>query len=83
MCVKKVKGVKRNAVKKTITHDDYLDCLFNNNIKYRTMNIIRSHLHNVYSERINIIALSAADDKRYVMEDGISTLSYGHYRLND
>ena len=80
---KKAKGMKKIVVKRTITHDDYLDCLFHNNTHYRTMNTIRSHLHNVYSERVNKIALSADDDKRCIMEDGISTLSYGHYRLND
>jgi len=45
------------------------------------MNIIRSHKHELYTEQINKIALSAEDDKRVIMEDGISTLAYGHYKL--
>ena len=29
------------------------------------------------------VALSAEDDKRVIMEDGIHTSAYGHYRLNN
>ena len=45
------------------------------------MNVIRSHLHDVYTEEVNKVALSAEDDKRVIMEDGIHTLAYGHYSL--
>ena len=46
-----------------------------------SMNVIRSHKHELYSETINKIALSAADDKRVIQADLISTLAIGHYRL--
>jgi len=36
--------------------------------------------HNIFTETVNKIALSADDDKRVVMEDKISTLAIGHYR---
>ena len=78
---KKCKGVRRNVVKKTITHDDYKDCLFTKKEQLRKMNVIRSHLHDIYTEEINKVALSADDDKRVIMEDGIHTLAYGHYSL--
>jgi hypothetical protein len=45
------------------------------------MNVIRSDKHEVYTEEINKIALSADDDKRVIMDDGIHTLAYGHYKL--
>ena len=45
------------------------------------MNVIRSHLHEIYTEEINKVALSANDDKRIILEDGIHTLAYGHYKL--
>jgi len=35
----------------------------------------------VYTEEVNKVALSAEDDKRVIMEDGIHTLAYGHYSL--
>jgi len=78
---KKCKGVKKSVVKKTITHDDYKDCLFTRRVQLRKMNVIRSRLHDIYTEDINKVALSADDDKRVIMEDGISTLAYGHYSL--
>ena len=43
------------------------------------MNLIRSHNHEIYSETINKIALSADDDKRIIDADGISTFAYGHH----
>ena len=45
----------------------------------RTMNVIQSHRHEVYTEQVNKVALSAEDDKRVVLENKINTLAYGHY----
>jgi len=45
------------------------------------MNIIISHMHEIYTEEINRVALSGEDDKRIIQNDGISTLAYGHYLL--
>jgi len=77
---KKCKGVKKNVVKKDITHENFLNCLFTDKEQMRTMNIIRSRFHHVFTETVNKVALSANDDKRIVMEDKISTLAIGHYR---
>jgi len=77
---KKCKGVKKAVIQKSITHEDYKDCLFTRCEQLRRMNVIRSHLHEVYTEEINKIALSANDDKRVIQDDGISTLAHGHYK---
>ena len=45
------------------------------------MNVIRSHKHDLYTETINKIALSDADDKLIIQKDCKSTLAIGHYRL--
>jgi len=45
------------------------------------MNVIRSYLHDIYTEEVNKVALSADDDKRVILEDGIRTLAYGHYKI--
>ena len=79
--IKKDKGVKTSVVKKTINFDDYKRCLFNKKPQMRKMNVIRSRLHDVYTETINKVALSANDDKRIICEDGINTFAYGHYRF--
>jgi hypothetical protein len=78
---KKSKGVKKNVVKNAITHDDYKDCLFTKREQSRKMNVIRSHHHDIFTEEVNKIALSADDDKRVIMQDGIHTIAHGHYSL--
>ena len=75
---KKCKGVKKYVVKKYITHEDYKECLSTKISQLRTMNTIRSRKHEIGSERINKTALSANDDKRIILEDGIHTLAYGY-----
>ena len=77
---KRCKGVKRSVVAKTITHEDYKNCLKTKNEQLRTMNVIRSYGHELYIEQINKVALSANDDKRIILEDGMHTLAYGHWR---
>jgi hypothetical protein len=78
---KKCKGIKKAVVEKTITHDDYRDCLFNGTEHMRKMKLIRSYKHDLYTEEVNKVALSGDDDKRVVQEDGVHTLAYGHYKL--
>jgi len=80
---KKCKGVKKTVVKKHITYDDYKKCLVERKEQMRQMNVIRSHLHDVYTEEVNKVALSAEDDKMVILEDEIHTLAYGHYRLKN
>ena len=79
--VKKCKGVKKSVVKKSITHEDYKTCLTTGKEQLRKQNIIRSYKHEVYTEEVNKIALSANDDKRYILGDGINTLALGHYKI--
>ena len=75
---KKCKGVKKVVIKKTISFNDYKNCLFNNKPAMRKMNVIRSHLHTIFTETVNKIALSPFDDKRLIREDNIHTFAYGH-----
>ncbi len=77
---KKCKGIKKYVVKKHIDIDDYEECLISRQSQLRSMNTIRSRGHNVGSEKINKTALSADDDKRVIMADGIHTLAIGHWR---
>lgn len=51
-------------------------------IAYKNMNYIQSNKHIVYSKTTQKLALNANDDKRYIMDDGVNTLAYGHYKLN-
>ena len=42
------------------------------------MNTIRSDHHQISSYQINKTSLSCYDDKRYILDDGITSLAYGH-----
>ena len=77
---KKCKGIKKSVIKKNISFGDYKECLFSKKPQMRKMNVIRSHKHEIFSETVNKIALSANDDKRIILDDKISTLAFGHYK---
>jgi len=74
---KKAKGVKKLVVKKEIKHYDYLDVLFNNKTMHHQMNTIRSELHQINSYHLNKVSLNPYDDKRYLLDDGITSYAYG------
>ena len=77
---KTVKGVKKN-VKKSIMHEDFKKTLFTGSIITKKQNLIRSRHHNLYTETMKKIALSADDDKRIILPDKISTLAIGHKKI--
>ena len=78
---KKCKGIKKAEVKNSITHADYKTCLFTRKEQLRKMNVIKSHMHEVYTEVVNKIALCSRDDKRYIQEGQTDTLALGHYKI--
>ena len=80
---KKCKGIKKQVVKNSITHEDYKTCLLTGKETLIKQNIFRSYEHEMYTEEINKIALSAADDKRYILSNGMDTLAWGHYKIKE
>ena len=80
---KKCKGIKKQVVESSIRHEHYKTCLTTGKELLRKQNILRSYNHEVYTEEINKIALSALDDKRYILSDGVHTLAWGHYKIKD
>ena len=80
---KRCKGVKKQVVESSITHEDYKTCLRTGKEQLRKQNILRSYEHEVYTEEVNKIALSSIDDKRYILDDGIHTLAWGHHKIKN
>ena len=80
---KRCKGIKKAVVEKSIRHEDYKTCLETGKEQLRRQNIIRSYEHEVYTEEVNKIALSATDDKRYLLKDSFDTLAWGHHKIKD
>ena len=74
---RKGKGVKKYVVNKEIALNNYKHCLFSGRQQLRPMNVIRSHHHEVFTEQLNKIALSADVDKRIILPDRIHTLAHG------
>ena len=79
---KKCKGVKKAVVKTVITFDDYKDCLFNNKTYTAKFNTVRVRRHEISTECVTKTALSAMDDKRYVLPNDQEqrTVALGHWR---
>ena len=56
--------------------DKFKDILSNKKIIRHKMKRIQSKKHKLGTYKIDKISLSCFDDKRYVLDDGIYTLSY-------
>ena len=73
--IKKAKGTTKVVPKKEIVHQHYKDALFN---KFAFKHMLRSKDHQIYGVRLNKKTLSPFDSKRWIKDDGIHTLAYGH-----
>ena len=78
---KKAKGITKTVTKKQLTHAHYLACLYNTTISKNKINVIRSNNHQLSTYEINKTSLSCYDDKRYILDDGIRSYAYGHYKI--
>ena len=74
---KKAKGTKKCVIKRRFMFENYKGCLFNNKIILQWQQRFKSDYHNVYTEKINKIALSSYDDKRLQTLDKATTYPYG------
>ena len=74
---KKAKGTKKCVIKRRFVFKNHKGCLFNNKIILQSQQRFKSDYHNVYTEKINKIALSSYDDKRLQTLDKATTYPYG------
>ena len=82
-CDKKCKGIKKCVVKKTLSFEDYKNCLLANLVDiYRSQLMFRSSKHEIHTIEVNKVALNRDDDKQISKRDGISTLARGHKSLS-
>ena len=79
------KGIKKCILKKQINHENYKKCLFSNEKsnqrQYVSFNNLKTIDHNIYQYRFTKVGLSCSNDKQYLLEDGIHSYSYGHYKI--
>jgi uncharacterized C2H2 Zn-finger protein len=79
--LKRAKGVKRYALAKKISYNDYVRCLKENSTQHTSFRMIRSNQHNIYTVEMNKVSLAAHDDKRFIMPNNIDTLPHGHFQI--
>ena len=75
------KGIKNSYQKKKLTHKTFLDCL---NLRTKTKAefcVLRSVNHLIRTRTVYKDGLNPFDDKRYILSDGYTTLSYGHHLI--
>ena len=78
--IKIAKGIKKIVIK-NIKQEDYKEVLFNNKQIHNTMKTISKN-HQLASYELNKVSLSCFDDKRYLLDDRITSYAYGHYKIN-
>ncbi|XP_039299561.1 uncharacterized protein LOC120355279 [Nilaparvata lugens] len=64
-----------------IGFQDYLDCLYGDEDIYREQVMFGTRKHQIMTQVMRKKALSKADEKRYILDDGITTLAHGHYKI--
>ena len=80
------KGTPRESMELYMRHENYLRCLFHNNLpenvrQYVDVNKIQSKDHHLYSIKTSKVSISCNDSKRFIMQDNVHTLAYGHYAI--
>ena len=79
--IKKIDGKEHNTAKGVsiaTDFDKFKDVLFNKKNVRHKMKRIQSKKHKLGIYQIDKISLSCFDNKRYVLDDGIYTLTYFH-----
>jgi len=86
------KGIKKSALKQYINHADYKRCLFSSTkdnwkVEHQrqlvSFNTLRSIDHNIGLYRYTKVGLSCSNDKMYLLDDGITSLAYGHKTISN
>ena len=72
---KKGKGINSVVVRK-LGHKEYLIFLINKKIMRHKIKRIQSKLHKIGTYDVCKISLSSFEDKRYILDDGINSLTY-------
>ena len=73
---KKAKGTKNCVIKRETTFENYKYSFFNDEIKLKSQQRLKSDHHKVKIEEVNKIALSSNDDKTLQTFDKTTTYPY-------
>ena len=75
------KGIKRGFVSKHVRHGQFLNTLRTKLATKANFLQFRSTNHVIKTLEVEKLCLAAFDNKRYLLDDGIRSLAYGHFRI--
>ena len=65
-----------------MNHDFFRNCLFSKKEVIKTMTQLHPQCHQIVAKEIDKVEISSFDDKPFVLENGVSSLAYGHYKIS-
>ena len=77
------KGTVKATVRDNITIDTIKDTVMNSTLTKHDNYCIRSKMHKLGIYKINKVSLSCYDDKRFILEDGITSYAHGHKAIKN
>ena len=77
---KSAKGVTKLA-QRQLTHDRFRETLSSGRLIRTQNHRVASSSHQLHTVTINKVSLNTFDDKRYILENGIDTLPFGHKKI--
>ena len=79
--MKTCKGVNKAVRDHELKYSMFKDSLLDEKIFRNHMLRIQSKNHELYTFDVDKVSLSPFDDKRWVLDDKINTLAFGHYKI--
>ena len=77
------KLVRAKGVNRKLMHSEFKDVLFDKKVVRHCMKRILAKGNKTGTYDVCKISLSCFDDKRFVLDDGVNSLAYGHVGLRD
>ena len=68
---------------KSFRDENYKQILDSGGRMNSSMKMIRSFDYDIYTVNVIKVSLSAYDDKRFILKDGVSSYAYGHFRIDE
>ena len=68
---------------KKIIHQEFVDIFFNKKMMRHNMKRIQIKLHKIGTYDVCKISLSCFDDKIYILDNGVNSLTYFHKDIKD
>ena len=73
---KKLKGIQKCVVKSNINFEHYKSALLERKTHIASTCSLRSHQHEIRTLAIRKVATGPYDDKRYLLEDGVTSVPF-------